>query len=70
MCGWGLLLQAIIHADLRICDVAFAVVRDVLVSDENDSVSAFADSGDALSEASKFLCVGFAPQFLALGVHQ
>ena len=50
-------------------DIAFVVVWNVLVADENDSVSNFADSRDALSKTSKFLCVGFAPQFLVLGVH-
>jgi hypothetical protein len=43
---------------------------DGLALDENDSAGSFADSGDALSNSSKFLCVGFAPQFLVLGVHQ
>ncbi len=70
LCVGILLLRAIIYADLRICDIAFAVVWDVLTSDENDSVSTFADSGDGLSKMSEFLCVGFAPQFLVLGVHQ
>ncbi len=66
-----LLLWAIIYTDLRISDVAFAVVWDVLALDENDSVGTFlADSGDALSKTSDFLCVGFASMFLVLGVHQ
>jgi hypothetical protein len=64
-----LLLRAIIYTDLRIHDVAFAVVWNVLVVDENNSVGTFADSGDALSKTTEFLCVGFAPQFLLLGVH-
>ncbi len=64
-----LLLQAIIYTDLRICDVAFAVVWNVLAADENDSAGTFANSGHALSKTSEFLCVGFAPQFLVLGVH-
>jgi hypothetical protein len=67
---WVLLLRAIVYTDSHICDIMFAVIWDVLALDENDSVSSFADSGDALSEMSKFLCVGFAPQFLVLGVHQ
>ncbi len=65
-----LLLWAIVYTDSRIRDVAFAVVTDVLALDENDGVCTFANSRDALSEAYKFLCVGFAPQFLVLGVHQ
>jgi hypothetical protein len=71
LCAVGvLLLRAIIHADLRVRDVAFAVIWDVLVLDENDSVGAFADSGDALSKGSELLCVGFATQFLVIGVHK
>ncbi len=71
LCAVGvLLLHAIVHADPRIRNVAFAIVLDVLALDENDSIGAFADAGDVLSKASKFLHVGFAPQFLVLGVHQ
>jgi hypothetical protein len=65
-----LLLQVIIYTDSRMRDVTFAVVWNVLALDENDSVSTFADSGDALSKTSVFLHVGFAPQFLILVVHQ
>jgi hypothetical protein len=65
-----LLLQAIVHPDPWVCDVAFVVIWGVLALDENDSVGAFADSGDALSKATKFFCVGFAPQLLVLRDHQ
>jgi hypothetical protein len=69
-CAIGaLLLWAIIYTDSRLCDVAFVVVWNVLAADENNSVGTFADSRDALSKTSKFLCVGLAPQFLVLGVH-
>ncbi len=64
-----LLLRVIIYTDSGVRDVAFAVIWNVLAADENDSVSTFADSGHALSKTSKFLCVGFAPHFLVLGVH-
>ncbi len=64
-----LLLWEIIYTDLRVCDVAFAVVWNVLPADENNSVCTFADSGDALSKTFKFYHVGFAPQFHVLGVH-
>jgi hypothetical protein len=71
LCAVGvLLLRAIIYTDLQICDVAFVVMWNVLAADENNSVSTFADSGDALSKTSEFLCVGFAPQFIVLGVHK
>ncbi len=70
-CAVGvLLLQAIIHTDSCIRGIGFAVVRDVLASDENNSVVTFADSRDALCKASKFIRVGFFPWFLLLGVHQ
>ncbi len=65
-----LLLRAIIYTDSCVCDFAFAVVWNILVMNENDSVSTFSDSRDALSKTSQFLCVGFALQFLVLGVHQ
>ena len=71
MCAVGvLLLWTIIHTDLHVHDIALADIWDVLALDKNDSVGAFSTFGDALSKASKFLCVGFAPQFLVLGVHQ
>ena len=69
-CAVGvLLLRAIIYTDLGIRDIAFAVIWDVLALDEYNSVGTFADSRDALSETSEFLCVGFAPQLCVLGVH-
>ncbi len=64
-----LLLRAITYTDLCVHYIAFAVVWDVLALDENNSVSTFADSRDALSKTSKFLCEEFAPQFLVLGIH-
>jgi hypothetical protein len=61
LCAAGvLLLRAIVNTDLRLCDVAFAIVWNVFAADENDSVSTFADSGNALSKTNEFLCVGFA----------
>ncbi len=69
-CAVGvLLLWAIIYTDSCVRDIAFAVIWDVLALDENNSVGTFADSGDDLSKMFKFLCVGFAPKFLVLGVH-
>jgi hypothetical protein len=70
-CAIGvLLLWVIIYTDSSVRDIMFAVVCDVLVSDENDSVGTFPESGGALSETSKFLRVGIGPQFLVLGVYQ
>ncbi len=70
LCAVGVLyLRAIINTGLHVRDVAFAVVWNVLAVDENNSVGTFADSKDAMSKTTEFLCVGFAPQFLVLGVH-
>jgi hypothetical protein len=55
LCAVGvLLLRAIIYADSHVCDIAFAVIWNVLAADEDDSVSTFADSGDDLSKAFEF----------------
>ncbi len=37
------LLGAMIYTDLPVCNVAFAVIRNVVMLDENDSVGTFAD---------------------------
>ncbi len=64
-----LLLWAIIYTNSGVRDITFAVMWNVLAVDESNFFGTFADSGDALSEMSEVLCVGFAPQFLVLGVH-
>jgi hypothetical protein len=70
-CAFGvLLLWGIVDTDLGVRDVAFTIVWNVFAADENDSVGIFADSGYALSKTPKFFYVGFAPQFLLLGVHK
>ncbi len=70
-CAVGvLLLQAIVDTDLRVCDFAFAILWNVFATDESNGVGTFADSRHALSKTPKFLCEGFAPQFLVLGVHK
>jgi hypothetical protein len=70
-CAVGvLLLRAIVDTDSRVRDIACAIVQNVFAADENDSVSTFADSRHALSRTPEFLCVGFAPQLLVLGVHK
>ena len=38
------------------------------MSDEDYCVGAFANAGDALGKATKFDCVGHAPEFFVLGV--
>jgi hypothetical protein len=71
LCAVGVLLPwAIVDTDLCVCDIAFAIVWNVFVTDENDGVGTIADSGHALSKTLEFLHVGFAPQFLVLGVYK
>jgi hypothetical protein len=70
MCSWGPPSLAIVYTDSHIRDVVFAIVWNVFAADENGSVGTFADSGHALSRTPEFLCVGFAPQFLVLGVYK
>jgi hypothetical protein len=70
-CAVGvLLLWAIVYTDSHVLDVVFAIVWNVFVADENNSVSTFADSRNTLSKTPEFVCVGLAPQFLVLGVHK
>jgi hypothetical protein len=71
LCAVGvLLLRAIVYTETRIRNVVFAIMWNVFVADENNSVGTFADSGHALNKTPKFLCVGFALQFLVLGIHK
>jgi hypothetical protein len=71
LCAVGfLLLRAIVDTDLHVHDVTFAIVWNVFAVDKNDCLGTFADSRHALSKMPKFLCVGFVPQFLVLGVHK
>ncbi len=70
-CAVGVsLLRAIVDTDLLVHDIAFTIVWNVFAADENNSIGTFADSGHALCKMPKFLCVGFTPQFLVLGVHK
>ncbi len=49
-------------------DVLVSVDRNVILSNEDDCVGAFANAWDALGKATKFDCVGFAPELFVLGV--
>ncbi len=61
-CAVGvLLLRAIVDTDTCVGDVAFVIVWNVFVADENNGVGAFAGSRHALSKTPEFFCVGFAP---------
>ncbi len=61
-------LRTTVDAHASICDVFALVDWDVVLSDEDNRVGAVANAGDALGKATKFNCVGFAPEFFALGV--
>jgi len=54
------------HASVH--DVFALVNWDVIVSDEDNCVGAIANAGDALGKATKFNCVGLAPEFFVFGV--
>jgi hypothetical protein len=43
---------------------------DVILSDEDNHVGAIANAGDALGKATKFDCVGVAPEFFVFGVNK
>ncbi len=62
------LLRTIVEAHASICDVFASVDWDVVWSHEDDRVGAVANAGDTLGKATKFDCVGLAPEFFVLGV--
>ncbi len=60
----------IVDAHTSIHDVFALVNRDIVLSDEDDRVGAVANAGDALGKATKFDCVGLAPEFFVFGVDE
>jgi hypothetical protein len=46
------LLRMIVDAHASVCDVFASVNRDVVLSDEDNHVGAFANAGDALGKAT------------------
>jgi hypothetical protein len=62
------LLRTIVDAHVSVCDVFASVDWDVVSSNEDYRVGAFANARDALGKATKFDCVGHAPEFFVLGV--
>ncbi len=62
------LLRTIVVAHASVCDVFAFVEWDVVLSNEDDHVGAFAIAGDALGKATKFDRVGVAPEFFVLRV--
>jgi hypothetical protein len=62
------LLRMIVDAHAPVCEVFVSVDWDVVLSNEDDHVSAPVNAWDALGKATKFDCVGLAPEFFVLGV--
>ncbi len=62
------LLRTIVDTHTSVCDVFLLVDRDAVTSNEDYCVGAFPNAGDALGKATKFDCVGLAPEFFVLGV--
>ncbi len=62
------LLRTIVDAHASARDVFALVDRDVILSNEDYRDGAFANAGDALGKATKFDCIGLAPEFFVLGV--
>jgi hypothetical protein len=62
------LLRPIVDPHASVCDVFALVDQDVILSNEDDHVGAFANAGYALGKATKFNCIGFSPEFFVLGV--
>jgi hypothetical protein len=62
------LLRAIVDAHASVRDVFALVDWDVLLSDEDNCVGAIANAGDTLGKATKFDCVGLAPEYFVFGV--
>ena len=63
-----ILFGAIVDTDATICDVLEPGEWGFISCDEYDSISAFADAGNALSQAAKFSGVRCAPKFLYFGL--
>jgi hypothetical protein len=61
------LLRTIVDAHVPVCDVFASVDWDVVSSNTDNRVGALANAWDALGKATKFDCVGLAPEFFVLG---
>jgi hypothetical protein len=62
------LLRMMVDAHASVRDVFLLVDWNVVSSDEDYRVGAFANAGDALGKATEFDPVGLAPVFFILGV--
>jgi hypothetical protein len=63
-------LRTIVDAHASVRDIFLLINREVLLSDEDYHVSAFANAGDALGKGTKFDHVGLAPELFVLGVDE
>jgi hypothetical protein len=64
------LLRTIVDAHASVRDVFLLVGWDLVLSNKDYCVGAFANARDALSKVTEFNCVGLAPEFFVLGVHK
>jgi hypothetical protein len=64
------LLRTIVDAHAPERDVFALVDQDVLLTDEDNCVGALAYAWDALGKATKFDCVGRAPEYFVFGVDE
>ncbi len=62
------LLRTIVDAHATLHDIFASIDQDVVLSNEDYHVGAFANAGDALGKATKFDHVGLAPEFFVLRV--
>jgi hypothetical protein len=56
------------HTSVR--EVFTLADRDIVASDKDNRVGAIANAGDALDKATKFNCVGLAPELFVLGIDE
>ena len=56
------------HTSVR--EVFTLADRDIVLSNEDDHVGALANTWDALGKATKFNCVGLAPEFFVHGADE
>ncbi len=64
------LLRTIVDAHVPIRDVFVLVDWDVVLSNKDNCVGALANAWDALGKATKFNCVGLAPEFFVHGADE
>jgi hypothetical protein len=61
---WG----AIVDTDAPICDILEPGKWDFIACNDHNSIGAFADTGNTLSQAAEFSGIRFSPKFLILWV--